>query len=276
MSPDRKRFTLPLNLSTQRLPIQKLSLTLKCLIAFIVSLLIIGSSQATAQEITVNHRFDAIATIWLLIASALVFLMNAGFSMLETGLCRTRNAVSVLAKNLVVFCVATFAFWLFGFRFMFGDSGSSLFGPVGLLLDFPFPTPSVPNPFPPNFEELAAAWEGRSFSALFFFQLAFAGTTATIVSGAVAERIKFWAFILFSFVLVGFIYPLTGHWIWGNGWLSNYPIQFRDFAGSTVVHSVGGISAFVGSLLLGPRHGRFGYSVFSNGITEKENADRFS
>ena len=250
-------------------------LSWKYSIAIAAFLFTLFSSQATAQEITINHSFDPVGTVWLLIAAALVFFMNAGFAMLETGFCRTRNAISVLAKNLVVFCVATFAFWLFGFRFMFGDDGGAFFGPVGLLLDFPFPTASTPNPFPPRFEELATAWEGRSFSALFFFQLTFAGTTATIVSGAVAERIKFWAFILFSFILVSFIYPLAGHWIWGNGWLASAPIQFRDFAGSTVVHSVGGISALVGAILLGPRNGKFGYSATLNKVVEKEDSRRF-
>ena len=258
-----------------RSPSRKLAFTLKCIFALTIFSLITLPSKVTAQEITINHSFDAISTLWLLIASALVFFMNAGFAMLETGFCRTRNAISVLAKNLVVFCVATFAFWLFGFRFMFGDGGNAFFGPIGLLLDFPFPTPSVPNPFPPGFEALAFAWEGRSFSALFFFQLVFAGTTATIVSGAVAERIKFWAFILFSFVLVGLIYPLTGHWIWGNGWLALSPIQFRDFAGSTVVHSVGGVAALVGACLLGPRQGKFGYSARSNQIIAREDPDKF-
>ena len=253
----------------------RLSLIEKCAIAVTISLLIIIPSKASAQEITINHSFDAIGTIWLLIASALVFFMNAGFAMLEAGFCRTRNAVNILAKNLVVFCVATFAFWLFGFRLMFGDSGSALFGPAGLTVHFPFPTASVPNPFPMGFESLASAWEGRSFSALFFFQLVFAGTAATIVSGAVAERIKFWAFILFSFVLVGCIYPLVGYWVWGGGWLSAYPIQFRDFAGSTVVHSVGGIAAFVGAALIGPRHGKFGYSATHSDFSGKEDAQKF-
>lgn len=277
MSRYKKRLAIPSIF--QRVNIQRLNsslnLPLKCLIALTVFFLIIIPSGASAQEITINHSFDVVGTLWLVIASSLVFFMNAGFAMLETGFCRTRNAINVLAKNLVVFCVATFAFWLFGFRFMLGDSNSAVVGSIGWLIDFPFPSPSVPNPFPVGFETLAAVWEGRSFSALFFFELVFAGTAATIVSGAVAERIKFWAFILFSFVLVGFIYPLTGYWIWGGGWLSAYPIQFRDFAGSTVVHSVGGIAAFVGAALLGPRHGKFGYSAVSDTLAEQEDPQRF-
>ncbi|MEL7333169.1 MAG: ammonium transporter [Cyanobacteria bacterium J06560_2] len=222
------------------------------------------------------NGFDAVATLWLMTAAALVFFMNAGFAMLETGFCRTGNAVNVLAKNLIVFCIATAAFWLFGFRFMLGDSASTLLGPMVFAVDFPFPTAAVPNPFPDGFETLRSSWAGRSFAALFFFQLVFAGTAATIVSGAVAERIKFWGFILFSFVLVAFIYPLVGYWVWGSGWLASETIQFRDFAGSTVVHSVGGVSALVGAWVLQPRQGRFGYDVASNGFTRLEKPNRFA
>ena len=195
--------------------------------------------------------------------------------MLETGLCRTGNAVNILAKNLIVFCIATIAFWLFGFRFMFGDGTSGVFGQAGLLLNLPFPSSTDPNPFPPGFQSLGEAWQGRSFASLFFFQLVFAGTAATIVSGAVAERIKFWAFILFSFVLVGLIYPLAGYWIWGGGWLAAVPIQFRDFAGSTVVHSVGGMAALIGAWLIKPRQGKFGYDPVSGTFTGKESAMKF-
>ena len=220
--------------------------------------------------------FNALGTTWLLVAASLVFFMNAGFAMLETGFCRTGNAVNVLAKNLIVFCVATAAFWLFGFRLMLGDSASSWLGPLALAVDFPFPSAGVPNPFPDGFDSLRSSWEGRSFSALFFFQLVFAGTSATIVSGAVAERVKFWAFILFSFVLVAFIYPLVGYWVWGGGWLAIAPIQFRDFAGSTVVHSVGGAAALVGAVIMQPRQGRFGYDVNSNHFTCQEEPGRFT
>lgn len=232
-------------------------------------------AQAAAAQETVEVGFDAIGTIWLIIAAALVFFMNAGFAMLETGFCRTGNAVNVLAKNLIVFCIATIAFWLFGFRFMFGDSSDGLIGQIGLLLNLPFPSVSEPNPFPEGFTSLAVSWPGRSFAALFFFQLVFAGTAATIVSGAVAERVKFWAFILFSFVLVGFIYPLTGYWVWGGGWLSRLPIQFIDFAGSTVVHSVGGMAALMGAWLMKPRQGKFGYDASDDSFSSREDTENF-
>lgn len=219
-------------------------------------------AQGRMQDITQTANsasFDAIATLWLTVATLLVFFMNTGFAMLETGFCRTGNAVNVLAKNLIVFCIAAIAFWLFGFRYMFGDSSSLLVGQIGLPASFSFPSTAGTNAFPPGFQTLQASWSGRPFTSVFLFQLVFAGTTATIVSGAVAERIKFWGFILFSFLLVGFIYPIAGYWIWGQGWLFALPIQFRDFAGATVVHVVGGIAALTGALMLGPRQGKFGF-----------------
>lgn len=255
--------------------IEKLSKKWQFWLLSVVTLLLIWADRAIAQNI-VPKKFTDIGTIWLLVSASLVFFMNAGFAMLETGLCRTENAINVLAKNLIVFCIATIAFWMFGFRFMFGDSTNGVFGQLGLLLDLPFPSTIDPNPFPSGFEYLGKTWTDRSFAAVFFFQLAFAGTAATIVSGAVAERIKFWAFILFSFFLVGFIYPFTGHWIWGGGWLFSDPIKFRDFAGSTVVHSVGGTSALVGAWLLKPRKGRFGYSPGDNSFSPEGDTESFT
>lgn len=256
-------------------PLWPRSRAISVAVGLAVAGLLIGVKGAAAHDQSING-FNALGTTWLLVAAALVFFMNAGFAMLETGFCRTGNAVNVLAKNLIVFCIATAAFWLFGFRLMLGDSDSSWIGPLSLAIDFPFPSAAVPNPFPEGFEVLRNSWEGRSFSALFFFQLVFAGTSATIVSGAVAERVKFWAFILFSFVLVAFIYPLVGYWVWGGGWLASAPVQFRDFAGSTVVHSVGGAAAFVGAVVMQPRQGRFGYDVNSNYFTYKEEPGRFT
>lgn len=241
----------------------------------VLAMVIIGATQATAQSLTYMSKdpnTDLIATLWMLIAGALVFFMNAGFAMLETGFCRTSNATNVLAKNLIVFCVASFAYWLIGFGLMFGDSGdkNSLLGQTGFLFDAIFPSQANPQPFPEGFSQLQQSFPGRSFTALFFFQLVFAGTTGTIVSGAVAERIKFWAFVLFSFFLVGFSYSVTGHWAWSSqGWLLN-SLKFRDFAGSTVVHSVGGVAALVGAILLKPRNGRFGYNYKENRFASVE------
>ncbi|MFM7440139.1 MAG: ammonium transporter, partial [Snowella sp.] len=189
--------------------------------------------------------------------------------MLEAGFCRTSNAVNILAKNLMVFCVAALAYWLVGFGLMFGD-GNSFAGNSGFLFELVFPDQNNLLGFPLGFSELAKAWPGRSFVALFFFQLVFAGTGATIISGAVAERIRFWAFILFTFILIAILYPLSGHWAWAaNGWLLN-EWKFRDFAGSTVVHSVGGAAALVGAWLMKPRDGRFGYNYQKDKYEEEE------
>ncbi|MBR8830974.1 MAG: Ammonia channel [Chroococcopsis gigantea SAG 12.99] len=181
-------------------------------------------------------------TIWILIASILVIFMNAGFAMLEAGFCRQKNAVNVLAKNLIVFALSTLAFWSIGFSLMFGAESNNFFGSGGWFLGSDDPKSyGVPN--------------GLPVSVFFLFQVAFAGTAATIVSGAVAERIKFVDFLIFSTIIVALIYPITGHWIWGGGWLAD--LGFKDFAGSTAVHSVGGWAALTGAAILGPRTGKY-------------------
>jgi len=203
----------------------------------------------TTQQLRV-----AIDTVWVLVAAFLVFFMNAGFCMLETGFCRRKNAVNVLSKNLIVFALSTISYWAIGFALMFGD-GTLFLGTSGWFLSGPDNSPLTGDAYQGIFTSLS--WAGVPLLAKFLFQLVFAGTAATIVSGAVAERIRFSAFILFSLLLTGLSYPITGHWIWGNGWLSQSGLRFWDFAGSTVVHSVGGWSALVGAALLGPRLGRY-------------------
>lgn len=191
-------------------------------------------------------------TLWVVIAAFLVIFMNAGFGMLETGMCRQKNAVNILSKNLIVFALATLAFYVIGFGLMFGD-GTPFFGLNGFLLSGADNSPAVDPAYQGVFSSLN--WAGVPLSAKFLFQLAFAGTAATIVSGAVAERIKFIDFLIFSLLLVGIAYPITGHWIWGGGWLAE--AGFWDFAGSTVVHSVGGWAALMGAAILGPRIGKY-------------------
>jgi Amt family ammonium transporter len=193
----------------------------------------------------------ALDTTWVLMTAFLVFFMNAGFAMFESGLCRSKNAVNILAKNFVVFGVAALAFWLAGFALMFGD-GNVVLGLSGWLLRGADGSPLTGAAYHGVYTALAAA--GVPLAAKFFFQLVFAGTAATIVSGAVAERIKFSAFLLFSFILVALIYPVAGHWVRG-GWLAR--LGFVDFAGATVVHSVGGWAALSGVILLGPRLGKY-------------------
>ena len=209
------------------------------------------ATPALAQGIEPDTKV-ALDTLWVLIAAMLVFFMNAGFAMLETGLCRAKNAVNILAKNFIVFGLSSIAFWAVGFALMFGD-GSELFGLSGWFLSGGDNSPATGDAYQGVFSSLN--WAGVPLDAKFFFQLVFAGTAATIVSGAVAERVKFSAFILFSAVLVAVVYSVGGHWAWGGGWLADR--GFADFAGSTVVHSVGGWGALAGAILLGPRLGKY-------------------
>ena len=192
-------------------------------------------------------------TVWTLIAAMLVFFMNLGFAMVETGFCRAKNAVTVLAKNFIVFAVSSIAFLAVGFGLMFGD-GTPFFGTQGLwFVGGADNSPAMGDAYKGVYSSLN--WTGTPIWTKFFFQLVFAGTAATIVSGAVAERIKFGAFYIFSFLMVGIIYPVVGHWIWGGGWLAK--LGMFDFAGSTQVHSIGGWAALVGAMMLGPRLGKY-------------------
>jgi Amt family ammonium transporter len=195
----------------------------------------------------------AMDTIWVLVTAFLVFFMNLGFAMVESGLCRAKNTVNILSKNFIVFAVSSLAFLILGWGLMFGD-GNALFGTQGLwFLTGADNSPATGDAYKGVYSSIN--WTGVPLWAKFFFQLVFAGTAATIVSGAVAERIHFRAFILFSFIMVGVIYPIVGHWIWGGGWLAK--LGMFDFAGSTVVHSVGGWAALAGAIMLGPRLGKY-------------------
>ncbi len=192
-------------------------------------------------------------TVWTLLTAFLVFWMNAGFALVESGFCREKNCVNILAKNFIVFAVSSIAYWVLGYGLMFGN-GTGFMGKEGLwFLAGADNSPATGEAYQGVYAALN--WTGVPLLAKFFFQLVFAGTAATIVSGAVAERIKFISFIIFSFLIVGILYPITGHWIWGGGWLAAK--GFFDFAGSTVVHSVGGWCALMGILFLGPRIGKY-------------------
>jgi Amt family ammonium transporter len=192
-------------------------------------------------------------TVWVMITGFMVFFMNLGFACVESGMCRHKNAVNILSKNFIVFAVTTIGFWVLGWGLMFGD-GSPYVGNQGLwLLGGEDNSPATGDAYSGVYSSIA--WTGIPLGAKFFFQLVFAGTAATIVSGAVAERIKYLSFIVFSFIMAIAIYPIVGHWIWGGGWLSAR--GFVDFAGSTVVHSVGGWAALAGVYVLGPRMGKY-------------------
>ena len=210
-------------------------------------------AQAPAGEGPTTAELKvALDTLWVAVAAFLVIFMNAGFGMLETGMCRHKNAVNILSKNLIVFGLATLAFWVIGFGIMFGD-GTPFFGLNGFLLNGADNSPATGEAYQGVFSALN--WAGVPLSAKFLFQLAFAGTAATIVSGAVAERIRLTDFLIFSVLLVGIAYPITGHWVWGGGWLQTG--GFWDFAGCTAVHSVGGWAALMGAAILGPRIGKY-------------------
>lgn len=214
-----------------------------------------GSEPPFTQELAEMLRSNKVAldTVWVLFTAFLVFFMNLGFAMVESGLCRAKNTVNILAKNFIVFAISSIAFWLLGWGLMFGD-GNGFMGLKGLFCAAGADnSPAMGADYQGVYSALN--WTGVPFWAKYLFQLVFAGTAATIVSGAVAERIKFISFVLFSFVIVGVIYPLTGHWVWGGGWLQK--LGMWDFAGSTVVHSVGGWAALAGVILLGPRLGKY-------------------
>lgn len=192
-------------------------------------------------------------TLWVLITGMLVFFMNLGFALVESGFARSKNTVNILSKNFIVFAVSSLAFWAIGWGLMFGN-GTGFIGLEGLYaIGGADNSPATGDAYSGVYSSLS--WATVPLLAKFFFQLVFAGTAATIVSGAVAERIKYISFIVFSFFLVAIMYPITGHWIWGGGWLA--AMGFWDFAGSTVVHSVGGWAALAGVLVLGPRIGKF-------------------
>ncbi|MEX0802987.1 MAG: ammonium transporter [Candidatus Binatia bacterium] len=195
----------------------------------------------------------AMDTMWTLLAGMLVFFMNLGFASVESGLCRAKNTVTILAKNFIVFAAASIAFLVLGWGLMFGD-GNPFFGTEGLwFVGGADNSPAMGDAYKGVYSSIN--WTGVPLWTKFFFQLVFAGTAATIVSGAVAERIKFGTFYIFSFLMVGLIYPVVGHWIWGGGWLAK--LGMFDFAGSTVVHSVGGWAALTGAMVLGPRLGKY-------------------
>lgn len=186
-------------------------------------------------------EFSALNTIWVLVGAALVFFMQAGFAMVETGFTRAKNAGNIIMKNLMDFCIGTPAFWIVGFGLMFGGTVAFIGSIGGIAEEANYGTSMLP--------------DGVPFYAFLIFQTVFCATAATIVSGAMAERTKFSAYCVYSFVISLLIYPISGHWIWGGGWLSQ--LGFHDFAGSTAVHMVGGVAAFVGALILGPRIGKY-------------------
>ncbi|MBS3735188.1 MAG: ammonium transporter [Phycisphaerae bacterium] len=200
-----------------------------------MAMIVLGlAGPAWANEAT--SVGTALDTAWVLVAAFLVFFMQAGFGMVEAGFIRAKNTCNILTKNFVDYCSASIMFFLVGYAFMFGQ-GNGLIGLSGFALE------GAPNP------------SGVPLWAFWLFQAAFCGAAATIVAGAMAGRMKFPAYLLYTVVISGLVYPIVGHWIWGGGWLAE--MGFADFAGSTVVHATGGWAALVGAVLLGPRTGKY-------------------
>lgn len=216
---------------------------LLALLATSTVLLLLPSWASAAEGPSTTDLKLIVDTIWVLFTAFLIFFMNAGFALLESGFCRRKNAVNILAKNFIVFAITTLIYYAVGFGIMFGN-GNQFVGMTGWFV------PDQPELF------AALSWTHVPVYAKFFFQLVFAGTAATIVSGAVAERIHYAAFLIFSVVMGAVIYPVVGHWIWGGGFLATSGMF--DFAGSSVVHSVGGWAALAGVLFLRPRIGKYG------------------
>jgi Amt family ammonium transporter len=204
--------------------------------------------QADDLQTQVTSTINGLNTAWTLIAAFLVFFMQAGFMMLEAGFSRTREVVNVLLECIVDTCLCALLFWAFGFAFMFGK-GNGWIGHEFFFL----------NGATPTYTFGGSLDTGVAFMAFFLFQFAFADTCSTITSGAMVGRTGFLGDLLYSVGVSGFIYPILGHWVWGpGGWLTtaHAGVFMRDFAGSTVVHTVGGVIALVGSIVLGPRLGR--------------------
>ena len=183
-------------------------------------------------------------SMWVVFASVLVFMMQAGFACCESGFARSKNACNIWLKNLVDFCVGAIIYYFIGFGLMYGDDWHGLIGINGFF-----------NPLDQDLS-IWAAYDGSLSRPVFLlFQTMFCATTATIISGTVAERFRFDSYLIVSACMTGFVYPVVGHWVWGGGWLSS--IGFADFAGSGTVHAVGGIAALMGAIAVGPRIGKY-------------------
>jgi ammonium transporter, Amt family len=217
------------------------------MIALLAGVALAWAEDSVPTAMSNKEAIDLVQThanyVWTLVAAALVFFMQAGFAMVEAGFTRAKNAVNILMKNLMDFSLGSLAFWAVGFGLMFGATKTGWFGTTGFFL----------SDFTPDGDPWVLAF--------WMFQVVFAATAATIVSGAMAERTKFVSYLVYSVIVSAIIYPIFGSWAWGslfngNGWLEG--LGFIDFAGSTVVHSVGGWAALAGAIVLGPRIGKYG------------------
>ncbi len=215
------------------------------ILLFLGALLGLNTQVFAAETTDIASIIVGVDTLWVLLAAFLVFFMQAGFGMVEAGFIRAKNTCNILTKNFLDFCMASIGFFVFGYAIMFG-TGNSFMGNTGWFLQNAQSVGDIP---------LFAFW---------LFQAAFCGAAATIVAGGMAERMKFTAYLIYSFIISAFIYPIVGHWIWGGGWLAQ--LNFADFAGSTVVHAVGGFAALIGTIILKPRIGKYNKDGSANAL----------
>lgn len=204
---------------------------------------ILAPVQDAAAAVEPSLSQSVADIMWLCLTAFLVFFMQAGFAMVESGMTRAKNSGNIMMKNLMDFCFGALFFWATGYAIMYSSGDSNFFGfdkALAFLGSSNAPTDTA----------------GYALSASWLFQVVFAATAATIVSGAMAERTKISSYLLYSIIISAVIYPISGHWIWGGGWLGD--LNMRDFAGSTVVHSVGGWAALAGAIMVGPRLGKYG------------------
>ena len=220
----------------------------RIVLVLVIAGLVLGGGQVFALD-TLEDASNSFDMIWLIVAAALVFFMQAGFAMVETGLTRAKNAGNIIMKNLMDFSVGAIAYFAIGWALMYGASASGFIGTDMFFMNLT--------------DANVAGYLGGEASAAgyaavyrdWMFQVVFAATAATIVSGAMAERTKFTGYLFYSVFISGLIYPISGHWIWSGGWLSS--MGFHDFAGSTVVHSVGAWAALMGAIMIGARKGKY-------------------
>ena len=199
-----------------------------------------GSTEVTALAEAAELLLNI---VWTLLGAFLVYFMQAGFAMVESGFTRAKNAGNIIMKNMMDFVLGSLCFFLLGFAVMFGPDAAGIIGTSGFFQ-------------PTALADANGMYRGLPIGVFMIFQTVFCATSATIVSGAMAERTKFVSYLIYSAAISIFIYPVTGHWIWGDGWLAS--IGFHDFAGSTAVHMVGGVCALVGAKIIGPRIGKYG------------------
>lgn len=227
----------------------------KHVIGLVTSLLLLSTGASAAEEVTVTPGEFFANNVWMMVCTGLVFIMHLGFAAVESGLSRSKNTVNILFKNTFVPLIGLLTYCIIGFNLMYPGEFNGWVGFAGFGIEAPENGLTVDY----------AASHGYTYWTDFLFQAMFAATCATIVSGAVAERIKLWSFMAFATLFVAFVYPIAGSWKWGGGWLQD--AGFYDFAGSSVVHSVGGWGALVGAMFLGPRLGKYTKDGRVNPIT---------